>query len=138
MADGHDNLIPVSSRTSEELREMTRKGGIKSGEVRRRKKMMKEIAFHQVYDMPLSDALKQSLKEQGISEENLNHANVLVRSMIAKAEQGDTAAFNALLLLLGEKPKEQIGAELDMRMKIEYVDSDMGVSHSEDEVRDEG
>lgn len=99
---------------------------------------MKEIAFHQVYDMPLSDALKQSLKEQGISEENLNHANVLVRSMIAKAEQGDTAAFNALLLLLGEKPKEQIGAELDMRMKIEYVDSDMGVSHSEDEVRDEG
>lgn len=32
------NLIPNSERTPEELREMGRKGGIKSGESRRRKR----------------------------------------------------------------------------------------------------
>ena len=36
------NLIPISERTSSELREITRKGGIRSGESRRRKKTMRE------------------------------------------------------------------------------------------------
>ena len=34
----YSNLIPNSERTPEELREMGRKGGIKSGESRRKKK----------------------------------------------------------------------------------------------------
>ena len=39
-----DNLIPNSERSPEELREMGRKGGIRSGESRRRKKRMRESA----------------------------------------------------------------------------------------------
>lgn len=39
-----DNLIPNSERSPSELREMGRKGGIKSGEVRRRNKRMRENA----------------------------------------------------------------------------------------------
>ena len=38
------NLIPNSQRTPEELREMGRKGGIKSGETRRRNRELKKIA----------------------------------------------------------------------------------------------
>lgn len=38
-----DKLIPNSKRTPEELREMTRKGGIASGEARRKKKLMSQI-----------------------------------------------------------------------------------------------
>ena len=37
-----DNLIPNSKRSPEELREMTRKGGIASGEARRAKRDMRE------------------------------------------------------------------------------------------------
>ena len=37
----HKGLIPNSERTPEELREMGRKGGIKSGEVRRRNKRLR-------------------------------------------------------------------------------------------------
>jgi hypothetical protein len=37
------NLIPNSQRTPEELREMTRKGGIRSGEVRRAKRTFREL-----------------------------------------------------------------------------------------------
>lgn len=38
------NLIPNSERSPSELREMGRKGGIKSGESRRRKKRLRESA----------------------------------------------------------------------------------------------
>ena len=37
------NLIPNSERTPSELREITKKGGIKSGEVRRQKKTLSEL-----------------------------------------------------------------------------------------------
>lgn len=39
-----ENLIPNSERSPEELREMGRKGGIKSGESRRRKRDQKKTA----------------------------------------------------------------------------------------------
>ena len=39
-----ENLIPNSERSPSELREMGRKGGIKSGESRRRKKRLREKA----------------------------------------------------------------------------------------------
>lgn len=38
------NLIPNSERSPSELREMGRKGGIKSGESRRRKRRQREAA----------------------------------------------------------------------------------------------
>ena len=38
-----ENLIPNSERTPEELREMTRKGGIASGEARREKRKTSEL-----------------------------------------------------------------------------------------------
>lgn len=38
------NLIPNTERSPEELREMGRKGGIKSGESRRRNKRLRECA----------------------------------------------------------------------------------------------
>lgn len=38
------NLIPNSERTPSELREMTSKGGKKSGEVRRKNKVLRELA----------------------------------------------------------------------------------------------
>ena len=38
------NLIPNSERSPSELREMGRKGGIKSGESRRRNKRLRECA----------------------------------------------------------------------------------------------
>lgn len=43
------NLIPTSERTKEEARELGRKGGIKSGETRRRKKEFREL-FEKMLD----------------------------------------------------------------------------------------
>ena len=44
MAGGHENLIPNNMRSPEEVRENGRKGGIASGEARRKKREIAEIA----------------------------------------------------------------------------------------------
>lgn len=44
MRKKYPNLIPNSERSPEELREMGRKGGIKSGEARRKKRDQEKMA----------------------------------------------------------------------------------------------
>lgn len=44
------NLIPNSQRSREELQEMGRKGGIKSGEVRRHNRELRKLARHLLRD----------------------------------------------------------------------------------------
>lgn len=48
----YPNLIPNNERSPEELREMGRKGGIKSGEVRRRKRDLRKSVkvWFEVFD----------------------------------------------------------------------------------------
>ena len=50
------NLKKNSERTPSELREMTRKGGIKSGEARRNKKTMREALEMLMFDVELDEA----------------------------------------------------------------------------------
>jgi hypothetical protein len=103
-----ENLIDTAHRTEEELREMTRKGGIKSGESRRRKKTMREALEFLMYKAELSEALKQRMKDEGIKDEDMNHQMAITRSLIAKAEAGDVQAYNAICAMIGEKPAEKV------------------------------
>ena len=103
-----ENLIDAAHRTEEELRAMTRKGGIKSGEARRRKKTMREALEFLMYKAELSEALKQRMKDEGIKDEDMNHQMAITRSLIAKAEAGDVQAYNAICAMIGEKPAEKV------------------------------
>lgn len=82
------NLIPIEQRTSSELREMTRKGGIKSGEVRRARKTMKETLL-----MMLSE---------GNTQDNITLA------LLDKALKGDTKAYEVIRDTIGEKPVDKL------------------------------
>ena len=53
------NLIPNSMRTPSELRELTRKAGIASGEARRRKKTTAQLV-----NLMLGSKLNEELKEE--------------------------------------------------------------------------
>ena len=102
-----DNLINPKDRTSEELREMTRKGGIASGEARRRKKTMREALEMLLYETKLNEQTKQMLQAEGIKNaDDFNHQMVITRSLIAKAESGDVQAYHAICAMIGEKPSE--------------------------------
>lgn len=57
------NLIPNSERTSEELRENGRKGGIASGEARREKKLAKQIVLEILDDKKIVDGKEVTMKE---------------------------------------------------------------------------
>ena len=58
-----NNLIPNSERSPSELREMGRKGGIRSGEVRRQNKRMRESAALLVEIFTESDEGKELIAD---------------------------------------------------------------------------
>ena len=66
------NLIPNSERSPEQLQEQCRKGGIASGEARRKKKTMAET-INRLMELPLVEGkTKQSLLKLGLEESELN------------------------------------------------------------------
>lgn len=91
------NLIPFTSNQSrEEAKKNGAKGGKKSGEVRRKRKAMKEQM-----EMLLSLPFKQSesldfMKDLGIEEDNLDNQMALIVAMYGKALKGDVQAFNTI------------------------------------------
>ena len=136
-----ENLVNPNERTSDELREMTRKGGIKSGEARRRKKTMREALEMLMYHTELNEQTKQMLKAEGIKDaEDFNHQMVITRSLIAKAESGDVQAYNAICSMIGEKPAEkvEVGGDLFSRVRVvrEKQKPDGFTANSEDDIPD--
>ena len=134
-----ENLINPADRTSEELREMTRKGGIDSGVARRRKKTMREALEFLMYESKLTEQYKQMLKEQGVKPEDMNHQMMITRSLIAKAEGGDVQAYNAICAMIGEKPAEkmELSGGMQTELKITHITrnpDDADFPSSEDEV----
>lgn len=139
MGDRRRHLINPSTRTSSELREMTRKGGIASGEARRKKKSMREALEMMMFDVKLDEMTQQRLEEQGIARGDMNHQMVITRSLIAKAEAGDVQAYNAICAMIGEKPAEKFDVQADVTGEIRVVFVDDGedgddLPSSEDEV----
>ena len=98
MAKNEDNLIGkgFDSRSTSEARELGRKGGIASGESRRRNRTLRELAqiiSEKKVNMPMPDGTK----------EEMTYDAALVQSMYQKAvTRGDTKAAKFIATLLGE------------------------------------
>lgn len=134
-----ENLINPKDRTSEELRAMTRKGGIASGEARRRKKTMREALEMLMFNSELPEQTKQKLRAEGVSDDEMNHQMVITRSLIAKAESGDVQAYNAICAMIGEKPAEkmELGGSMQSELRIKHITcnpNDANFPSSESEV----
>ena len=103
------NLIPVNTRTKSEQRETQRKGGIASGEARRRKKAMSEMAERVLAaPMPVSKKTEDQLIQFGFE---VNDANVQLMSLLAvarNAAKGDLAALTFLRDTAGERPTDKV------------------------------
>lgn len=90
------NLIPWNRRTESEQREYAKKGGQKSGEVRRQRKAMKEQI-----EMLLSLPFKQQeqlkfIEDLGIETDDIDNQMALLVAMYGKALKGDVQAFNII------------------------------------------
>lgn len=110
------NLKPV--RTKREARERGKKGGQKSGEVRREKRLLRDC-MNDLLDLPVNDTKKwNKLSRMGIDAENIDNRALLTASLFMKAvECGDVAAFKEIRDLIGERTEEQDASKLDALME---------------------
>ena len=83
---GKENLRPVSSK--DEARERGRKGGLASGEARRKRKTLKEELL--------------LMLSEGETQQSVTLA------LIEKAISGDTKAFEVIRDTIGEKPVDKV------------------------------
>lgn len=90
----------------EEARELGRKGGLKSAEVRRQKKNMAE-ALSLLLDLEVKDKkIVKKLKSMGIKKEDVNNQMVMLISIFQKAFKGDVRAAEFIRDTSGQNPNK--------------------------------
>lgn len=109
------NLIPNSERTPSELREITKKGGIKSGEVRRQKKTLSELA-KMIAENPAPTTAKKKLAKMGISDEDANNNACIVAAVYDKAIKGNMQAVDKWEQLVAVSKSDESEYELPARV----------------------
>lgn len=120
------NLIPNSQRTPEELREMTRKGGIASGKARREKKRAREVA---------RAILDESIHTT--SGELVDVRYAMLRNIAKKAMEGDVRAMLAMIKVADEMPSEKHEFTGDLILNITTTDKGAKAMQKLNELGDE-
>lgn len=101
------NLIPTSQRSKSEARELGQKGGKKSGEARRAKKLFRETCELLLsMDCKIS-SLKEHMSKMGIPENEQTNQMAITISMLKSALEGNVQAFKELRDTMGEKPVQR-------------------------------
>ena len=102
------NLIPFGERSESEQREIRKKGGRRSGEVRRERRRLQDI-------------VRAMLDAKSIDDPEQTESEALVASMIESAMAGDVKAFIALRDTAGEKPAEKQQTELSGGLSLGWM-----------------
>lgn len=101
------NLIPGNKRTLSERRALAKKAGVASGKARREKanfKKLCEIALNETY------------------KGEMTNAEAMVISMITKALEGDTKAFEVIRDTAGQKPVQVVEDKISGGLQIVWGD----------------
>ena len=113
---GGQNLKPFTSNQSREAAvENGRKGGIKSGQVRRQKKTLSDLA-KMIADNPAPDAARIKLEQIGIEAEDASNNAVIVASVYSKAVKGNMQAVEKWEQLVAETKEDTGRYELPARV----------------------
>ena len=96
-----ENLIPLNKRTKSEKREIAKKGGKRSGEVRREQKTYREMAKAMLSATITDENILNELKAYGLSETDVKAYTLL--GMIKASGNGSHNAFDRLMMLVGEE-----------------------------------
>lgn len=93
------NFIPLNKRTKEEQIKIQSMGGKASGESRRKKKLLKDT---------IEDILSMT------TEEGKTYQEIIVAALVKAAENGDVKAFEVVRDTIGQKPTENVKAEIEL------------------------
>lgn len=86
-----ENLVSLADRTTEEQREIARKGGIASGKSRKEKRQLKD---------------ELELLMQNISKDGRTYQELISTALVKEALKGNTKAYEIIRDTLGQKPIE--------------------------------
>lgn len=99
------NLRPSEYKLSQEE---AKKGGKRSGEVRRQRRTFAEL-FNSYLDKPIQDEqLKAKMRQMGFEDDELINKNVVVFAQYREAMKGNTQSAVFIRDTTGEKPIEQV------------------------------
>jgi hypothetical protein len=133
MARGHENLIPNSKRTPDELRKIASAGGKASGEVRRKKadfrKTLNALLTAEI-DNPEWSPFLEALGLDSTLESAVNAA------MIKEALMGNVKAYEAIAKYSGQSEKTDVDQE-EQNLRMAASKAKMGVD-DEGETEDDG
>lgn len=96
--DGRNNLIPTNQRSKEHASEIGRKGGIASGEARRKKKSIYELT-QAMLSAPLSGKQKEQVKQMAngiLEDEDLTVTAMMIAGQVKSAFNGNVKAMEVL------------------------------------------
>jgi general stress protein YciG len=112
------------NKTAEEQREIARKGGIASGEAKRRRKTFKEA-------IELLLEREEKVGEEKVTDEENNEQVVEIlksvqdiglENLIKKYKNGDLQTFLAIRDTIGEKPVEKTEQQVVNKIKVRITD----------------
>lgn len=118
-----------SEMTPEERQEAGRKGGIASGEAKRKKKAMRE-RLEIILAMPLKSGKSADIEAiknfAALKGKNITVQDAMMIAQIQKALKGDTNAAAFVRDTAGENPSTRIEADVDMDLNVfvDYGDSE--------------
>ena len=111
-----ENLKPFKpGRSSEEAAKNGRKGGIASGQSRRQKKTLSELA-KMIAENPAPNAAKKKLTKMGISDEDANNNACIVAAVYDKAIKGNMRAVDKWEQLVAVSKSDESKYELPARV----------------------
>lgn len=96
------NLVNLKDRTPEERKEIARKGAEATNRIRAERKTLKE--------------------ELLLLLQKNNYQEKISLSLINEAEKGNTKAYEVIRDTIGEKPKEEINANVNTEIKVTLED----------------
>lgn len=113
--NGIDNLIPFNQRTEEQQREIAKMGGKASGEARKKKRDMREVAKaileHAMNEAQIDEVLGSS---KDLLDGDKSVMAVLTARMVQEAGKGSYKHYETLRDTAGFKPKDEIGISADI------------------------
>lgn len=110
-----NNGVTTQFRTGEEQARIAKKGGIASGQSRRQKKTLSELA-KMIAENPAPTAAKKKLTKMGISDDDANNNACIVAAVYDKAIKGNMQAVDKWEQLVAVSKSDENKYELPARV----------------------
>lgn len=112
------NLKPIKTLSKEEAKKRGSKGGKKSAESRRNKKLLKDCMLD-LLSLPVKDTEDwNALSCMGIDPKDINNRSLLTVALFMKAvKHGDVSAFKEIRNLIGEDNPTDNNGEIEKLIK---------------------